>query len=81
MALLLILLLIVRLLTLRRENKDYYKRLEEVRKEQDNIKNLLKGNSFRINRRKADIFEQMGNTNDNDFPIINDKGNDDEKAR
>lgn len=80
-ALLLIFLLIFRLLRLRRENKDYYKRLEEVRKEQDKIKNLLKGNTFRIHRRKADIFEQMGNTNDNDFPNLSEKGNDDEKAR
>lgn len=80
-ALLLIFLLIFRLLRLRRENKDYYKRLEEVRKEQDKIKSLLKGNTFRIHRRKADIFEQMGNTNDNDFPNLSEKGNDDEKAR
>ena len=80
-ALLLIFLLIFRLLRLRRENKDYYKRLEEVRKEQDEIKSLLKGNTFRIHRRKADIFEQMGNTNDNDFPNLSEKGNDDEKAR
>ncbi|WP_099321249.1 class C sortase [Anaerococcus sp. Marseille-P3625] len=77
-ALLLIFLLIFRLLRLRRENKDYYKRLEEVKKEQDNIKNLLKGSPFRINKKKVDIFEQMGNTNDNYYPNISEEGNSDE---
>ncbi len=68
-ALFLILVLIIRLIKLRRENKDYYARLEEIRKEQENLKNMFmngRANTNRSNSTGTDMFEQMRNTSDKD---------------
>lgn len=69
-ALFLILVLIIRLIKLRRENKDYYKRLEEVRKEQENLRNIVMGGSQNTSSQSyqggSDMFEQMRNVNDSD---------------
>ena len=69
-ALFLILVLIIRLIKLRKENKDYYKRLEEVRKEQENLKNIvMNGNhnsSYQSYQSGSDMFEQMRNTSNPD---------------
>lgn len=68
-ALFLILVLIIRLIKLRRENKDYYARLEEIRKEQENLKNMFmngRSNTNRSNSTGTDMFEQMRNTSDKD---------------
>lgn len=66
-ALFLILVLIIRLIKLRKENKDYYKRLEEVRKEQENLKNIVMNGSYNGGypsyQNGSDMFEQMRNTN------------------
>lgn len=65
-ALFLIIVLIIRLWRLRRQNKDYYKRLEEVRKEQEDLRNLLtRGGGFSPYQGRADMFEQMRNGNPN----------------
>ena len=59
-ALFLIILLIIRLIKLRHENKDYYTRLEEVRKEQENLKNMfINANNFKNQQTSFDMFEQM----------------------
>lgn len=67
-ALFLILVLIIRLIKLRKENKDYYKRLEEVRKEQENLKNMFMNSSsnkgYGSYQAGSDMFEQMRNTDD-----------------
>lgn len=67
-ALFLILVLIIRLIKLRKENKDYYKRLEEVRKEQENLKNIVMNGaantSYQSYQSGTDMFEQMRNTDD-----------------
>jgi len=67
-ALFLILVLIIRLIKLRKENKDYYKRLEEVRKEQENLKNIVMNSaantSYQSYQSGTDMFEQMRNTDD-----------------
>lgn len=67
-ALFLILVLIIRLIKLRKENKDYYKRLEEVRKEQENLKNIVMNGaantSYQSYKSGTDMFEQMRNTDD-----------------
>lgn len=68
-ALFLILVLIIRLIKLRRENKDYYARLEEIRQEQENLKNMFmngRANTNRSNSTGTDMFEQMRNTSDKD---------------
>lgn len=67
-ALFLILVLIIRLIKLRKENKDYYKRLEEVRKEQENLKNIVMNGAANTSNQSyqsgTDMFEQMRNTDD-----------------
>ena len=67
-ALFLILVLIIRLIKLRKENKDYYKHLEEVRKEQENLKNIVMSGSsngrYQPYQSGSDMFEQMRNTDD-----------------
>lgn len=62
-ALFLILVLIIRLIRLRKQNKDYYQRLEEVRKEQDELKKIVMGGGAYRPNQGADMFEQMRNTN------------------
>lgn len=72
-ALFLILVLIIRLIKLRRENKDYYKRLEEVRKEQENLKNMfMNSGGFRNSEGQKDMFEQMRNTDLNNPGDVDD---------
>ena len=66
-AIFLILILVIRLIKLRRENKDYYVRLEEIRKEQENIKNMFmngKADTNRTYQSGTDMFEQMRDTSD-----------------
>lgn len=72
-ALFLILVLIIRLIKLRRENKDYYRRLEEVRKEQENLKNMfMNSGGFRNREGQKDMFEQMRNTDLNNPGDVDD---------
>lgn len=62
-ALFLIIVLIIRLIKLRRENKDYNKRLEEVRKEQEELKKMFMNSAnFRTYQSGSDMFEQMRST-------------------
>ncbi|WP_297281826.1 class C sortase [uncultured Anaerococcus sp.] len=70
-ALFLILVLIIRLIKLRKENKDYYARLEEVKKEQENLKNIFMdagAGNYRSSSTNEDIFEQMRDTGNRDNP-------------
>ena len=69
LALFLILVLIIRLIKLRKENKDYYARLEEVKKEQENLKNMFMnaGGNYRSST-SGDMFEQMRDTGNSDNP-------------
>ena len=60
-ALFLILVLLFRLWRLRRQNKDYYRRLEEVRQEQENLRKMISQGGFRPYQSGADMFEQMRN--------------------
>lgn len=71
LALFLILVLIIRLIKLRKENKDYYARLEEVKKEQENLKNMFMNagaGNYRSSSTNEDIFEQMRDTGNRDNP-------------
>ncbi len=69
-ALFLILVLIIRLIKLRKENKDYYARLEEVKKEQENLKNMFMnaGSGNYRSSTSGDMFEQMRDTGNSDNP-------------
>lgn len=78
-ALFLIIVLIIRLIKLRRENKDYYKRLEEVRKEQEDLKNMfMNSGNFRNYQGSSDMFEQMRSTDPNNADGPNNLGNSNE---
>ena len=79
LALFLIIVLIIRLIKLRRENKDYYKRLEEVRKEQEDLKKMfMNSGNFRNYQGSSDMFEQMRSTGPNTRNDSNNLGNSDE---
>lgn len=70
-ALFLILVLIIRLIKLRKENKDYYARLEEIRKEQENLKNMFMSGTSSANSSPSsarDMFEQMSDTSEKQPP-------------
>ena len=78
-ALFLIIVLIIRLIKLRRENKDYYKRLEEVRKEQEDLKKMfMNSGNFRNYQGSSDMFEQMRSTDPKNADGPNNLGNSDE---
>lgn len=62
-ALVLIIVLIIRLWRLRRQNKDYFTRLEEVRKEQEELRQMMMQGGYRSSQAGSDMFEQMRNGN------------------
>ena len=67
-ALVLIIVLLIRLWRLRRQNKDYFKRLEEVRKEQEELRQMMMQGGYRPYQGGSDMFEQMRNGDNNSPP-------------